>query len=124
MEERTSRRALEDRFIQQVLREEGNEIKMAQIKLMSSRGFTSPELMTKIDTAVNNTTLHHTHLMRHRFIDMKTRQTRQGKIKKKNHPIHNRVLFGHMNNIVRRLSFGFTDDVVAQIKGELEGQSF
>jgi len=124
MEARTNRKALEDRFIQQVLREEGNEIKIEQLKFMSSRGFTSTELLTKINTVVNNTTLQHTHLTRHRFIDMKTRNTRQGKIKKKNHPIHNRILFGHMNNVVRRLSFGFTEDVVAQIKGELENQNF
>ncbi len=124
MEARTNRKALEDRFIQQVLREEGNKIKIEQLKFMSSRGFTSTELLTKINTVVNNTTLQHTHLTRHRFIDMKTRNTRQGKIKKKNHPIHNRILFGHMNNVVRRLSFGFTEDVVAQIKGELENQNF
>jgi len=55
-------------------------------------------------------------LAKHRFIDMKRRRTRDGVIKKKNYPIHNRILWGHANNVVRRITFGFTEDVKAKMR--------
>jgi hypothetical protein len=47
----------------------------------------------------------------HRFADMKTRQTKTGIITKKRYQIHNRPIFGHLNDIVRELNVGFTDAI-------------
>lgn len=124
VEGRSNKNLLEDRFIQKILGEEGYNIKKAQIEMMASRGFTSPELLSNIKTQVTGTTMTHTDLLRHRFIDMKTREVRGQKKKVKSHPIHNRILFGHMNNVVRRLSFEFTEEAKKQIRQDLEQLKF
>lgn len=100
---------LQERFIQQVLSEEAQEINEEMLKVMASRGFTDSKLLGDRSFNVNNGVLSYTHLKRHRFIDMNSRTTKSGTIKKVSHPIHNRILFGFANNIVRRLSFEFTD---------------
>ena len=100
---------LQERFIQQILTEEGQNINQEMVKVMASRGFTDSALIGDRAFNVNGTILSYTHLKRHRFIDMNSRATKTGKIKKVSHPIHNRILFGFANNIVRRLSFEFTD---------------
>ncbi len=48
------------------------------------------------------------HARTNRFIDMRKRQTNNGMVTKKNYPIHNKPLFGYANEIVWRISFGFT----------------
>ena len=101
--------ALKSKFISQILHEEGMEIEQAQRLKMVSSGFTSPELLNDRNFSTNDTELQIQHLARHRFIDMKSRNTKSGRIKKKGYPIHNKILFGHANNIVRRLSFGYTE---------------
>lgn len=100
---------LQERFIQKVLSEEAQDMDTEIMKVMMSRGFTDSSLLTGKNFNVNNGVLAYNHLQRHRFIDMNTRNTKSGKIKKVSHPIHNRILFGFANNIVRRLSFEFTD---------------
>lgn len=97
---------LKKRYITEVLREEGQEMDKAMLKKMAS--FT-PETIGKRTFTVNNNTLGYLHAKRLRFIDMKTRQTKKGKKKKKSYPIHNRPIFGVANNIIKRLSFGFTE---------------
>lgn len=124
VEGRSNTKLLEDRFIQKILSEEGHNIKQAQIDLMATRGFSSPELFSNLTTQVTGTTMVHTHDVRHRFIDMRTREVKGIKKKKKSHPIHNRILFGHMNNVVRRLSFEFTQDMKETIKKDLENLQF
>lgn len=109
---------LEKSFIQKVLREEGANIDQAmQQKMVGFSNATTSGRSFK----VNDTTLTYTHKKRHRFIDMKTRNTKQGKIKKKNYVIHNRPIFGHLNNIIRRLSFGFTEAAKQELM-KLDGQ--
>jgi hypothetical protein len=106
---------LERRYIRQVLQEEGKNIRQEQTKRMSGAGFRSSDLYAKRRINVSDNVLNYEHLAAHRFIDMKRRRTSEGTIKKKNYPIHNRVLWGHANNIVRRIAFGFTEDVKAQM---------
>jgi len=98
---------LERRFIRTVLREEGQDIYREQTRKMST--FKSRELFTSRKIDATDTVLSYEHLAKHRFIDMKRRRTAKGIINKKNYPIHNRILYGFANNIVRRLSFGFTE---------------
>lgn len=106
---------LERRYIRQVLEDEGKDIKLDQSRQMSRAGFRSSELFSKRRISVTDTVLGYQHLARHRFIDMKRRKTVSGPVRKKNHPIHNRIFFGHANNIVRRISFGFTEEVKRQM---------
>ncbi|OBQ56113.1 hypothetical protein JJL45_05130 [Tamlana sp. s12] len=107
---------LKNLFIQKQLQEEAQEIDKAQSSLMSSRGFTSPEFFSDRNFAVNQTTLTYSHLQKHRFVDMKTRQVNNAKIKKASHPIHNRIIFGHLNNIIKRMHFGYTQAVKEQMQ--------
>ena len=115
-----SESALEKRFIAQVLEEEAKEIAEAQDKIFSR--FKSTDWKNNRSFNVKGTTLEETHLPKHRFVDMKTRNTRAGKIKKRNYPVHNSIMYGHANNIVRGISFGFTEQVKADMK-ELERKS-
>ena len=98
---------LEKRFIRTVLQEEGRDILKEQTKRMAS--FQTRELFTERKIDATDTVLSFDHLAKHRFIDMKRRRTKNGVINKKNYPIHNRILYGYANNIVRRISFGFTE---------------
>lgn len=108
---------LERRFIRTVLREEGNNILAQQTKKMNRSGFTSRELFADRKIDATDTVLSFDHLMKHRFIDMKRRRTKDGVVNKKNYAIHNRLLYGYANNIVRRLSFGFTESTREIMRG-------
>lgn len=107
---------LHERFIQQILTEEAKEINQEMVKVMASRGFSNSQLIGDRKFNVNNGILAYTHLKRHRFIDMNTIKTKSGTIKKTAHPIHNRILFGFANTIVRRLSFEFTEQTKAILR--------
>lgn len=111
---------LEKRFTRTVLNEEGADMRKDVQKKMSGASFQSRELFTDLKIDVTDTVLSYDHLARHRFIDMKRRRTRSGIINKKNYPIHNRILYGYANNIVRRLSFGFTDAVKDQMRKTMD----
>jgi len=106
---------LEKRYVRQVLQEEGQNIYKEQTKRMGAAGFKSSRLYAKRRINVEENTLNYHHLAEHRFIDMKSRRTLKGTARKANHAIHNRILWGHANNIVRRVAFGFTQDVKAQM---------
>ena len=88
-----------------ILREEGQNIEQAKLKAVSA--FTSRNNFAARYTN-DETKLIMTHPIELRFIDMKTRQTKEGKIRKKAHPVHNKIVMGHANNIVRRGSFEYT----------------
>jgi len=108
---------LKDQFIRQQLTEESKEIDQAQESLMARRGFTSSYTRNFV---VNNNRLDYDHSPSLRFADMKyITGKNKGRFKKKNHPVHNKILFGHANNIIRRLQFGFTEAVREQLSGDL-----
>lgn len=110
---------LKKRFIRETLKEEMKSIDDEQKRIMSQRGFQTANFFSGRSFKVDDFSAEIVVLKKHRFVDMKTRETKKGKIKKKSHPIYNRVVFGHLPNIVRRLSFGYTDAVIQQMK-ELE----
>lgn len=99
---------LKQKFVSRILREEGENIKQAQTSVMGQRGFSSRELFSDRRFTNDNNKLTYTHLPKHRFIDMSSRQTKTGKIKKVAHPIHNKILMGHANNIVFRMGVEYT----------------
>lgn len=102
-------RALEDRFILKTLSDIGQEALAAAEEQMSS--FSEHTKGDRSFATGGNNTLIHRHMKRHRFIDMNSRQTQNGKIKKKSYPIHNKILYGFAGELVKRLSFGFTQEV-------------
>ncbi len=99
---------LKGRFISRILREEGQHIEQAKQKVVST--FASRNLFAARYTN-NDSTLTMTHPIALRFIDMKTRNTKKGKVRKKAHPVHNKILMGHANNVVRRISFEYTSEM-------------
>lgn len=114
---------IEGRFVEQVLRDQAASILTDSRREM--RGFSQAK-WRNVKMTVDKNTLNYQHLAVHRFIDMKTRKasnykasTRKmkgGRQKKGNYPIHNKVIFQHKRFIIKRLSFGFTDEVKAQFR--------
>lgn len=104
---------LEKRYIAKILREEGDNIEEAIQHEMSTF---SGQTKSGRSMDVLNTTLLYRHKKKHRFIDMKKRQTKAGIIRKKSYPIHNRVLYGHISEIIVRLKWGLTNHVVKQMQ--------
>ena len=111
--QKTADAIAEGRFIAHVLNEASNELDADIKQRMSS--FTSAFWQQR-NFNVNNNKLTYTTKKVHRFQDMKTRQTKNGVIKKKRTEMHNKPIFGHLNNIIRELNFGFTEAVKAQFK--------
>lgn len=109
-----SRAIAEGKFIEVTLTNEGQEINQAIDKAMSS--FRSAFWKDK-SMIVRSNKLEYRHKKQHRFNDMKTRTSKsKGTIRKKRNIIHNKIIYGHLNNITRELSFGFTDAVVESLK--------
>ncbi|HLS11792.1 MAG TPA: hypothetical protein VK050_06485 [Flavobacteriaceae bacterium] len=106
-------------FTKKILKEEAKNIESKQTQVMAKNRFESAGWYAFREYSANDTTLRYTHTPEHRFIDMKSRKTKKdGKKKKKHYPIHNRILFGHMNNIIRRLQFEYTDGIKKQLRNE------
>lgn len=107
---------LERRFVKKTLLGTGADINKAQKNLMSSRGFETNDWYSGREFLVSDNTLDYIHLKKHRFVDMKTRTTKKGTNRKKNHPVHNRIIWGHYNNLIKELHFGFTNAVKEELR--------
>jgi len=100
---------LQGRFIRRVLTDVSKDMDQAQRAKMS--GFNS-NFWNNRSFTVTDSVLEYKHLKQHRYVDMRTRATKDGtKKKKKSHPIHNRIIMGHYNEIIKHLKYGFTDAV-------------
>lgn len=102
-------------YIAKVLKAQGQEIDSSIQKVMDAAGFQS-DFWRDRSMTVAGTKLEYRHLKVHRFHDMPTRQTKSGKIRKKRNAIHDRIIYGHLNDIARELSIGYTDAVIAEIR--------
>lgn len=107
---------LKNRFINRVLKEAGTDIDKAQRRYMSSRGFEKQDWYTDRSFTAQGNALDISHLKKHRFVDMRFRNTDKGKKKKGAHPIHNKIIWGHRNNIIRELTVGFTEAVKQKMR--------
>ena len=116
MDQPTAEDILKGKFIRQVLGNTAKDIDNAQIKLMTSRGFERQEWYSGRSFNITDASLTETLLTKHRFIDMKTRDSKKGKHPKKNYPVYNKIIWGHYNNLVRELSFGFTEAVTDDLR--------
>lgn len=112
----TSRAIAEGRFIRKVLQEEGQEIDAEIQTRMNNFGFKSAFWSQREFTITGNgNTLQYRHLKVHRFADIKTRESKKGKRTKKRYPIHNKPIYGHLNNVARELMYGFTEAVIDEM---------
>jgi hypothetical protein len=107
---------LEGRFIRKVSQTMTQDIDKVQTAYMSSRGFESDNWYSGRGFVATETGLEYSHLKKHRFVDMKSRNSSKGKVRKKQHPVHNRIIWGHYNNMIKELHFGFTHAVQEELK--------
>lgn len=106
---------IERRYISNTLEETGDFIDTSQQRLFNNFNFNSNDIRSKRSFIVTNDTLEFTHLLKERFIDMKRLNGRD----KKRYPIHNTVVIGYYNRLIRKLHFGLTQDVRASIANQL-----
>jgi hypothetical protein len=111
----TANEILQNRFIRRVFTETGKDVDQAQSKFMASRGFENAEWYSGRSFSSTDNSLDMEFLKMHRFVDMKTITGPTGKHNKKNYPIYNRIIWGHYNNVIREMQFGFTDAVKAEL---------
>ena len=114
--ENLSDQILEGRFIRRVLQDTSKEIDHAQRAYISGRGFENNDWNSKRGFTVTENEMGYTHLKKHRFVDMKTRTSKAGTKKKKSHPIHNKIIWGHYNNVIKELHFGFTNAIKEELR--------
>lgn len=114
--ENFSDQILERRFIRRVLQDNSKDIDQAQRSYISSRGFNNPNWNSGRGFTVTENEMGYTHLKKHRFVDMKTRTSKNGKKRKKSHPIHNKIIWGHYNNVIKELHFGFTNAIKEELR--------
>ena len=114
--ENLSDQILEGRFIRRVLQDTSKDIDQAQRGYISGRGFENNDWNTKRGFTVSKNEMGYTHLKKHRFVDMKTRTSKSGTKRKKTHPIHNKIIWGHYNNVIKELHFGFTNAIKEELR--------
>jgi DNA-binding cell septation regulator SpoVG len=103
--------AIQDEFVSRILLDESRGMDEDMRKVMSQNQFTSRKMLEDRNFKVVDNKLIYTHKPEHRFVDMATRNTKNGKVKKVSHPIHNKILFGRANNVVRRLTIEYTEEI-------------
>ena len=102
--------SIEQKYIQRVLNKEATNIFKAQEKVVSRfQASGAATINAKRRFVVSGSTLDVTHSILQRFIDMKYLRGNRKRVI----PVHNKVIYGHFNNIINKLAFGLTDDVKA-----------
>ncbi len=110
---------LEDRFIRRVLADTAKDIYNAQKIKMSDRGFQNSDWLSSRTSSVQGTTMDLFHLKKHRFVDMKFRESSKGKVRKKAknvYQIHNKIIWGNYNQVIKELHYGFTESVKKEMQ--------
>lgn len=104
---------LKGRYLRKVLRERGNDINQEVGKRTNSF---SSSIWSRRGISLTDDTLTYKSTKVHRFLDMKRRNTKDGKKRKKNYPIHNKIIMGQYSQIVKDLSYGYTEEIKAQLR--------
>lgn len=99
--------------VERTLKDHSRKMKDAQNKGMS--GFTS-DIWRQHHYVTDDHSLSLTHRIEHRFVDMKTRTVQGAKKKKKHHEVHNRIIMGHYNGIMKDLIYGAGEDVAQEMR--------
>lgn len=106
----------ENLFIRTTLKDVASSIRKKQTTLMQSRGFKTANFFSGRAFSVPGNVMHYDHLAKHRFVDMKTLSGRWGIKRKRSHPLHNRMLYGHANSLIKTLSFGYVQAAKEQMQ--------
>ena len=114
--ENLSDQILEGRFIRRVLQDTSKDIDQAQRGYISGRGFENNDWNTKRGFTVSKNEMGYTHLKKHRFVDMKTRTSKSGTKRKTSRPIDNKIIWGHYDNVIKELHFGFTNAIKEELR--------
>lgn len=105
---------MQGKFIHSKLQETAKEINELQTKAMS--GFKS-EFWNDRSFSVSGGKLVHQHHKAQRFLDMKTHTGKDGnRQRKKSRVVHNKIIWGKYNYLVRELAFGYTEAVIEDLK--------
>lgn len=108
LKERGNKRIIEQKYIEQVLNEEAINIRSAQDAIFTDHKNTDVGLIkSKRAFSVSNSTLTYRHHIRQRFNDMRFIKGKS----QKPIPTHNKIIWGHFNNIIFKMAYGFTHDV-------------
>ena len=114
--DRFSTDIIERRFIKKTLQDVGKDIDKAQRNYMSSRGFENNDWFSDRGFKVSDGEMEYTHLKKHRFVDMKTRTSKSGTKRKTSRPIDNKIIWGHYDNVIKELHFGFTNAINEELR--------
>ncbi len=116
---------VEQRFVEQILRSEGERLLKSQEmafarKLKFRTGRIASQRNAQVSTSgeySGKLTISHTAYQR--FLDLKVVK-RGGSLLRSNRKIHNRYIWGHFSSISYRLANDFTESVKARLKSEIE----
>ncbi len=118
---------VKERFIKETLESQGQRMLRAQGQAMEeSLRFHTRETYGRRHITVTeggelSGTLTFTHTVQERFLDLKRLRHGSTESKRpKSRQIHNRFVMGTYNAIARDLMYGFTEDVAARIRTEME----
>ncbi len=116
LKSRNNKRIIENHYISRVLKEEASNIAESQDRIISRFSVmdTIPEIKRSRSFVVVGNELQATHALQQRFIDMR----RRGGLAQKSVPIHNKIIYSHFNSLIRKLAYGFTQDIRTQIANE------
>lgn len=109
---------LKGRFISRVFEQQANDMDRSIGKVISDNSFKSTQWGER-SFETSSSALTYTHLKRHRFVNMKRINKGSKSINKRSYPIHNQIIFGHYNSIIRQLKYGFTEAVKDELKNIL-----
>ena len=114
--------SIKDRFIENVLRDEGNRLLRNQGKALRKRlKFHTHRLYDTRRISVSESRLTFTHTVYERFLDMKRLQ--DGTIQRRRRRIHNRLVYGHYRSIAGRLLYEFTEETIQEIRESIKQEN-
>ncbi|MES2484537.1 MAG: hypothetical protein V4581_01115 [Bacteroidota bacterium] len=115
-EAKTLDEIMEGRFIKRVMTTAAQDIDAAQVKYMGAHGFENTDWFTDRHFKPSESALEYSQKLKHRFVDMKFISKGMEKHKKKSHPVYNKIIWGHYNNIIRELAYGYTEAVKEEMR--------
>lgn len=116
---------LERRFILQTLREQGREIHKDQTKVIEKHDLIlSRDMLRDRTEEASQSGMSGELELRFRkylrFHDMKKKKKPGQKRRGRAYPLYNKILFGRLAEIQKRLRFGFTEEVKKELSQEIE----
>lgn len=115
---------IEDRFIDEALEAEGRRMLRNQgIAISSATQQHTGRLLNDRHVRVQNGIMNFTHADYERFLDLRKLRRNGHYIKRKPRHIHNRFVFGTYSAIARRLMYGLTEEVTADIRRRFQETS-